>query len=72
MLYMVCDGHSGVDAASYVAGNFIRLLCPKLPDKAPNVSHIKGKQWTAIQVQVTFPQAVQGNGVLVVLRSLGG
>ncbi len=52
MLYMVCDGHSGVDAASYVAENFIRLLCPKLPNKAPNVSHIKGKliEGTALRI----------------------
>jgi len=33
---MVCDGHSGVEAANFVASNFHRLLSPKLPAKLPN------------------------------------
>eukprot|EP00798_Chlamydomonas_sp_ICE-L_P027871 gene27871-12048_t len=41
MLYMVCDGHSGVNAANYVATNFLRLLEPKLPSRMPDISQRK-------------------------------
>eukprot|EP00798_Chlamydomonas_sp_ICE-L_P008570 gene8570-34004_t len=40
MLYMVCDGHSGAEAAKFVTSNFLRLLEPKLPSKMPNNSNL--------------------------------
>lgn len=43
MLYMVCDGHSGVEAANFVASNFLRMLQPKLPARLPNFNVIKGE-----------------------------
>lgn len=42
MLYMVCDGHSGSEAANYVAANFVRILNSFLPSKAPNMANTKG------------------------------
>ena len=44
MMYMVCDGHSGVEAANFVATNFLRILNTKLPNKLPNFTAIKGEQ----------------------------
>ncbi|GIL83304.1 hypothetical protein Vretimale_11336 [Volvox reticuliferus] len=41
MLYMVCDGHSGSEAANYVAANFVRILNAHLPAKAPNTTNPK-------------------------------
>lgn len=41
MLYMVCDGHSGSEAATYVAANFLRILNSKLPTKMPSVASPK-------------------------------
>ncbi|GFR48931.1 hypothetical protein Agub_g10936 [Astrephomene gubernaculifera] len=41
MLYMVCDGHSGAEAANYVAANFVRILNTFLPPKAPSMSSPK-------------------------------
>ncbi|GLC33563.1 hypothetical protein PLESTB_000088500 [Pleodorina starrii] len=41
MLYMVCDGHSGSEAANYVAANFVRILNSYLPAKAPNMANVK-------------------------------
>ncbi|GAX80483.1 hypothetical protein CEUSTIGMA_g7921.t1 [Chlamydomonas eustigma] len=35
MLYMVCDGHLGIDAASYVESNLQSLLTPLLPTCLP-------------------------------------
>lgn len=35
-LYMVCDGHSGSDAANFVAANFLRVLNAKLPARPPS------------------------------------
>ena len=43
-LFMICDGHSGVDAANFVSTHFIRLLNSKLPNKLPNFSQFKGNQ----------------------------
>lgn len=42
MMYMVCDGHSGVEAANFVTSNFLRILNTKLPAKMPNFSNTKG------------------------------
>lgn len=39
LMYMVCDGHSGVEAANFVASNFLRILNTKLPSKLPNFSN---------------------------------
>lgn len=36
MMYMICDGHCGVDAANFVAAWFSKVLFPKLPTKLPN------------------------------------
>ncbi|PNW77853.1 hypothetical protein CHLRE_10g454450v5 [Chlamydomonas reinhardtii] len=41
MLYMVCDGHSGSEAANYVAANFVRILNSFLPPKPPNMASPK-------------------------------
>lgn len=42
MMYMVCDGHSGVEAANFVASNFLRILNTKLPSKLPNFNAPRG------------------------------
>lgn len=39
LMYMVCDGHTGVEAANFVATNFLRILNSKLPNKLPNFAH---------------------------------
>ncbi len=44
LMYMVCDGHSGVDAAAFVAENFLRFLNPKLPSKLPDWRNTAGKE----------------------------
>ncbi|GIL52954.1 hypothetical protein Vafri_8690 [Volvox africanus] len=41
MLYMVCDGHSGSEAANYVAANFVRILNTNLPAKVPSMASPK-------------------------------
>eukprot|EP00798_Chlamydomonas_sp_ICE-L_P005307 gene5307-18551_t len=38
MVFMVCDGHAGVDAAAFVSKNFLRLLTNKLPAKLPPIN----------------------------------
>lgn len=62
MLYMVCDGHSGVEAANYVAANFLRVLNTRLPARPPPINSPKGAPCSA-----TLPQQS-----LLSLRFLGG
>lgn len=53
MMYMVCDGHSGVEAANFVASNFLRILNTKLPAKLPNFSQPRGACNIAAQSAAT-------------------
>lgn len=43
MLYMICDGHSGVEAANFVAANFLRILNSRLPPRPPPIHSAKGE-----------------------------
>ncbi|GFH28620.1 PPM-type phosphatase domain-containing protein [Haematococcus lacustris] len=43
MMYMVCDGHSGVEAANFVASNFLRIFNTKFPTKLPNFGVAKAE-----------------------------
>ncbi|KAJ9511432.1 hypothetical protein QJQ45_029903, partial [Haematococcus lacustris] len=47
MMYMVCDGHSGVEAANFVASNFLRIFNTKFPTKLPNFGVAKGESLDA-------------------------
>ena len=41
-MYMVCDGHLGVDAAAFVEAHFHRTLCALMPHEYPDWKHRKG------------------------------
>lgn len=42
MLYLVCDGHLGVDAASFVEETFVQFLTPLIPPTLPDFKDKKG------------------------------
>ena len=42
MMYMVCDGHLGVDAAHFVEDHFHRTLSSLLPSKLPDWDKLRG------------------------------
>ena len=42
MLYMVCDGHAGREAAQFVSQHFLNTLLPLLPHKQPDFNKAKG------------------------------
>lgn len=58
MLYMVCDGHSGSEASTYVAANFLRILNSKLPTKMPSVASPKGALDSSHAPNLCQPQSV--------------
>jgi serine/threonine protein phosphatase PrpC len=42
LMYMVCDGHCGPEAANFVSANFLPTLNAKLPSKLPNFNNAAG------------------------------
>lgn len=46
MMYMVCDGHLGVDAAHFVEDHFHRTLSSLLPSKLPDWDKLRGGSFT--------------------------
>lgn len=62
MLYMVCDGHSGVDAAEFVMENFRSLLCARV--QVPLLARLTQGE------HVTTPRSVSAHHV--VWRLAGG
>jgi serine/threonine protein phosphatase PrpC len=42
LMYMVCDGHCGPEAANFVSAHFLPTLNAKLPAKLPNFNNAAG------------------------------
>ncbi|GFH13236.1 PPM-type phosphatase domain-containing protein, partial [Haematococcus lacustris] len=42
-LFMVCDGHSGPEAATFVASHFLSFLSTRLPGSLPDFNSSNGK-----------------------------
>ncbi len=42
MLYIVCDGHSGVDAAELVTERCLHLIASRLPHSLPEMHQQQG------------------------------